>query len=162
MVLSPELAELLQAHLDARPPLPSCERPHRAGRCPGGLLFRGERGAPINGRNFAERQWADAVERAGLERVHVHDLRHTYASRLVQLGVPLEQVQLLLGHEDLKTSQRYAHLVPTDGWEGVRAALSTSLTAARLAAAADGPGDGPGANTISPRRATTSGRLRAV
>lgn len=136
--LSPELAELLAQHLALRPPLPTCERPHRAGRCPGGLVFRGERDAPIDGHNFASRQWRQACELAGLPGVHLHDLRHTYASRLVQQGVPLERVQLLLGHADLSTSQIYAHLVPTDDWDEVRAALSTSVTAARCAAAAAG------------------------
>jgi site-specific recombinase XerD len=56
----------------------------------------------------------------------------------VQQGVDLQRVQLLLGHEDLKTTQIYAHLRPEDDWEDVRAALSTSVTAARAAGA--GPG----------------------
>lgn len=152
--LSPELTGLLREWLDRHPPGPSCGKPHRAGRCIGGLLIRGAKGAPIDGHNFTERQWRQAVELAGfyVERpssrrtvdgspavrrvltVHPHDLRHTYASRLVQLGVPLERVQLLLGHEDLTTTQRYAHLRPEDDWDDVRAALSTSVTAARAAA----------------------------
>jgi integrase len=144
--LSPELGALLQEHLDLHPPKRTCGVKHVAGRCPGGLLLTGPQGPPINGRNFGERQWKRACEEAGffVERrrgdrtvrtatVTPHDLRHTYASRLVQQGVPLERVQLLLGHEDLKTTQRYAHLRPTDDWDQVRAALSTSLTAARAA-----------------------------
>jgi integrase len=152
--LSPELAALLQDHLDRNPPKTACGVRHVAGRCPGGLLLTGAHGSPINGRNFGERQWKRACEDAGyfVERPHPserladgsprmvrsatvtpHDLRHTYASRLVQLGVALERVQLLLGHEDIKTTQRYAHLRPTDDWDQVRAALSTSLTAARAA-----------------------------
>jgi integrase len=156
--VAPELAALLQEWLDRNPPLPSCGKPHRTGRCPGGLLIRGEKGAPIDGRNFDQRQWRQAIELAGfytempskrkdkdgkplmrrVPTVHPHDLRHTYASRLVQQGVPLERVQLLLGHEDLKTTQIYAHLRPEDDWDDVRAALSTSVTAARAAGA--GPG----------------------
>jgi integrase len=156
--LSSELAGLLQEWLDRNPPLPSCGKPHRAGRCPGGLLIRGEMGAPVDGHNFDQRQWRQAIELAGfytevptgkkgadgkplsrrVPTVHPHDLRHTYASRLVQQGVPLERVQLLLGHEDLKTTQIYAHLRPEDDWGDVRAALSTSVTAARAAGA--GPG----------------------
>jgi integrase len=144
--LSPELAELLQAHLDLHPPAATCGRTHRGGRCPSGLLFTGEKNAPVDAHNFGQRQWRDACERAGFYvesgvrrkvTVRPHDLRHSYASRLVQLGVPLERVQLLLGHQDLTTTQRYAHLAATDGWDEVRAALSTSVTAAR--AAADGP-----------------------
>jgi integrase len=41
-----------------------------------------------------------------------HILRHTAASHLVMSGVPLETVQVILGHEDLKTTQRYRHLAP--------------------------------------------------
>jgi site-specific recombinase XerD len=63
--------------------------------------------------------------------VRVYDLRHTYASRLVQQGVGLERIQLLLGHASYATSQIYAHLIPTDDFDEVRAALSTSVTAAR-------------------------------
>ena len=71
--------------------------------------------------------------------MRVYDLRHTYASRLVQQGVSLERVQLLLGHASYATTAVYASLVPTDDWDEVRAALSTSVTAAR-AEAAKGPG----------------------
>ena len=42
----------------------------------------------------------------------IHSLRHTFASRLVQKGVPLYTVQKLLGHTDIRTTQRYAHLAP--------------------------------------------------
>lgn len=40
----------------------------------------------------------------------IHSLRHTYATRLVNLGVPLYEVQVLLGHSDSKTTERYAKL----------------------------------------------------
>jgi len=53
-----------------------------------------------------------ARERAGLEDLHFHDLRHTFASRLVQAGVPLYEVMHLTGHKSLEMVQRYAHLAP--------------------------------------------------
>lgn len=135
--LSNELAELLQSWLDGHPPARTCGKPHRAGRCPGGMLITGPNGAPIHGPNFERRQWTTAVRHAGIGHARVHDLRHSYASHLLQQGIPLERVQLLLGHADIATSQRYAHLVKDD-WAAVRSALSTSLTAAR-AAETDGP-----------------------
>ena len=47
-----------------------------------------------------------------LKDVHPHVLRHTFCSRLVQLGVPLANVQELMGHEVIETTMRYAHLSP--------------------------------------------------
>jgi integrase len=58
--------------------------------------------------------WKAAVKRAGLADVVLHDLRHTFASRLVQKGVPLLAVSKLLGHASLTMTMRYAHLAPDD------------------------------------------------
>jgi len=59
------------------------------------------------------REWfEDAVKSAGLEDFHYHDLRHTFASRLVMAGVPLAAVQELMGHRFIVTTQRYSHLAP--------------------------------------------------
>jgi integrase len=55
--------------------------------------------------------WFDAaVERAGIEGVTWHTLRHTFASRLVMLGVNLKTVQVLMGHKSITMTARYAHL----------------------------------------------------
>lgn len=51
-------------------------------------------------------------ERAGIESLRIHDLRHTFASFLVQNGVPIYQVSTLLGHSDTRITQRYAHIAP--------------------------------------------------
>lgn len=53
-----------------------------------------------------------ARKKAGLEDVRFHDLRHTFASRLVQAGVPLYDVMHMTGHKSLEMVQRYAHLAP--------------------------------------------------
>ena len=47
-----------------------------------------------------------------MDDVRFHDLRHTFASRLVQGGVPLYNVMQLMGHKSLEMVQRYAHLAP--------------------------------------------------
>ena len=54
--------------------------------------------------------WKTAFERAKLEDVTMHDLRHTFASRLVMKNVPLLTVSRLLGHSDIKMTMRYSHL----------------------------------------------------
>lgn len=56
------------------------------------------------------RSFATACKNAGLDGLRIHDLRHTFASLLVRRGVPLYHVMQLLGHSDIKTTQRYAHL----------------------------------------------------
>jgi integrase len=57
----------------------------------------------------------------GRPDLHFHDLRHTYASWLVQSGVHLRAVQELLGHSTLTMTQRYSHLAPEHLREAVRA-----------------------------------------
>jgi integrase len=54
--------------------------------------------------------WKRIRRRAGLEDVRVHDLRHSFASFGVGLGLPLQQVGKLLGHSQIATTERYAHL----------------------------------------------------
>jgi len=55
--------------------------------------------------------WRRIRARAGLDDMRLHDLRHSFASFLVNDGVSLYVVQTLLGHANAKTTQRYAHLV---------------------------------------------------
>ena len=54
--------------------------------------------------------WNNARKRAGLNDFRIHDLRHSFASSLVNAGRSLYEVQELLGHADIKTTSRYAHL----------------------------------------------------
>jgi integrase len=54
--------------------------------------------------------WDTARKLAGLADVRMHDLRHSFASLLINSGRTLYEVQRLLGHTQIKTTQRYAHL----------------------------------------------------
>jgi len=66
------------------------------------------------------RAFEGACRRAGLEDVTFHTLRHTFASRLAQAGVPLNTVRELLGHGDMTVTMRYAHLAPNNLREAVQ------------------------------------------
>jgi integrase len=54
--------------------------------------------------------WEVVTEKAGISGVRVHDLRHCFASLLVNSGASLPLIGRLLGHTQPKTTQRYAHL----------------------------------------------------
>jgi integrase len=66
------------------------------------------------------RHWFEkAVVKAGIADFHWHDLRHTFASRLTMLGVPLVQVQELMGHSSIAMTARYSHLAPAFAGDAV-------------------------------------------
>ena len=93
IVLSPEAVAVLSR-------IPRVEdNPHVIpGRVPGKPLRN------LNG------PWAIVCARAGLEDMRIHDLRHSYASRALALGESLPMIGRLLGHAEVETTARYAHL----------------------------------------------------
>lgn len=62
--------------------------------------------------NLKPRWFTEAVREAKLGDLTWHDLRHTFASRLVMAGVNLRTVQELMGHKTITMTARYAHLSP--------------------------------------------------
>lgn len=85
-----------------------------------------------------ERWFERCVQAAGVPDFRWHDLRHTFASRMVMAGVNLRTVQKLLGHKGILMTMRYAHLTPAhlrDAVErlaGERAATRTATGPMRL------------------------------
>jgi len=73
-------------------------------------------------------KFAKIVKRAGIENFRFHDLRHTFATRLVQSGVDIYRVSHLLGHKDLKITQRYSHHYPESLRSAVEVLSVTNLS----------------------------------
>jgi integrase len=94
---------------------------------PGALVLTSKTGAPIEPGNFA-RTFYLMSERAGLRRITVHQTRHTAATLLKSMGVQARDVQLILGHSNVSTTQQlYQHGYVEehrDMLSGVAAALS--------------------------------------
>ena len=79
-----------------------------AGRPRDALVFTAPEGGPDDDGNFRDRIWYPAGEAAGIRGFPPRIMRHTAASWLVIDGVPLYDVQALLGHESYRTTERYA------------------------------------------------------
>jgi len=85
--------------------------------------------------------WAYAVRKSKVKGIRFHDLRHTFASRLMQRGVPLKAVQELLGHGSIVMTMRYAHLAPGDLRHAVEL-LSRKITTQSATQVESAKGDG--------------------
>lgn len=76
---------------------------------PDAPVFLNSKGKPYRDVKTA---FNSAVKRAGIQDFTFHDLRHTFASRLVMRGVNLTTVKELMVHKHINMTLRYAHLSP--------------------------------------------------
>jgi integrase len=131
------LADMLAAHIE---------------QYASGFIFTAPHGGPVLHHNFKRRHYTTACINAGLgtkvnqehnrparyQGVRFHDLRHTCAAFLLDLGRNLHEIKEYLGHSSIRvTSDRYGHLYP-----GTRAAMADALDSMFLRAesrASDGP-----------------------
>ncbi len=81
-----------------------------AGR-PDDLIFAGDDGARLT---TVKKSWTAVLAAAAIKDFRIHDLRHSFASRVKRGGADLYAVQRLLGHSSPVMTQRYAHLQPDD------------------------------------------------
>lgn len=98
--LSPEAERVLATWLD------ECPTPSTT------WVFPGERN-PSKPTPCIKSAWQRIRTRAGLKDVRIHDLRHSFASYAANAGAPLYAIGAALGHKDVRTTQRYAHLTDT-------------------------------------------------
>jgi len=84
-------------------------------------------GKPRDGRSFMVRIYLPALEKAKIEGVTWHTLRHSFASRLVMKGVDIRTIQELMGHSTIMMTMRYAHLSPEHLREAVNRASLTEI-----------------------------------
>jgi integrase len=68
---------------------------------------------PDQGHHAFDFWWREVLEKSKVKNFHWHDLRHTFASRLVMAGTDIYTVSKLLRHGSVKTTERYAHLADT-------------------------------------------------
>ncbi|WPU65890.1 tyrosine-type recombinase/integrase [Peredibacter starrii] len=76
----------------------------------GSFIFSNVTGRPIDANNFRSRTWAMTFEACEVRRIRIHDARHTYASLFMMNGGNLYDLKKVLGHVDIKTTEKYAHL----------------------------------------------------
>jgi integrase len=75
---------------------------------------------PMDANNFIHRVFAPALRKAKIANFRWHDLRHTFASRLVMDGVDIRTVQELMGHKTITITMKYSHLSPGHQMDAVQ------------------------------------------
>ncbi len=95
------------------------------------LVFFNGNGTMIDRHNL-RRAFNVATKKAGIADFRFHDLRHTFATRLVQRGIDIYKVSKLLGHKDVRMTQRYSHHCPDSLRDGVDILTSISDSSANF------------------------------
>ena len=110
---------------------------------PPAWVFTNRDGEPLDGDNLRRRVFQPALAKANLRQVRLHDLRHTFASLLIQQDESLAYVRDQLGHSSIQvTVDIYGHLVPGSNRAAVDRldAMPTSIPAASGATDASAKG----------------------
>ncbi|MBI4591454.1 MAG: tyrosine-type recombinase/integrase [Candidatus Rokubacteria bacterium] len=106
--MAPTVAHTLQGHL------------LKVADVPDALVFPARRGKPMDPDNLIKREFQPALVRAELRQIRFHDLRHTYASLLINNGENIKYIAEQMGHASVQiTLDRYGHLFPSVRREAV-------------------------------------------
>ncbi len=106
VVMSPELAKVLQGHREAQ--LEVSEEATATDS-----VFQSRNGKPLVASTVV-REFQRTLERAGLRKMRFHDLRHTYGALTASMGAPPKFIQSQMGHASLTiTLDTYGHLMPS-------------------------------------------------
>jgi integrase len=85
-------------------------------------IFPGIKSESLDATAWRRRTFEKMLALAGLKKMRVHDLRHTYASLMLEQGEPLIYIQRQLGHHSIQiTADIYSHLIPTTDSKAVNA-----------------------------------------
>jgi len=106
--MAPTVAHTLQGHL------------LHVADAPDALVFPARRGKPLDPDNLVKREFQPALARAQLRQIRFHDLRHTYASLLINNSENIKYIAEQMGHASVQiTLDRYGHLFPNVRREAV-------------------------------------------
>jgi len=106
--VDPEIRQMVTRILDLRTPAPSV----RLAQSLGPLLPRP--GSPNTVYHTLREALNQAAQRAGCPHITCHQLRHTYATEMIRLGVSLPALMQLLGHKDIRMTMRYVQVTQLD------------------------------------------------
>lgn len=106
-----------------------------------------------------QKPWRRLRKRAGLDDVRIHDLRHSFASDALQLGEDLTMIGRLLGHTQVQTTARYAHL-KTDPIRAAANKVSDAIALALTLPVRKLEDDSDAIDVNDHRRARHSGAIR--
>ncbi|MBM3802115.1 MAG: hypothetical protein FJW26_07350 [Acidimicrobiia bacterium] len=106
------------------------------------FVFFGRGSQPLHN-GIKHSGWMKYLRKAGIRNLRWHDLRHTFASRLVMRGVDLYTVSKLMGHHSMEMTERYTHLAPnylknavdtlvSDGQNGTRTGTNQNTPSVTL------------------------------
>jgi integrase len=83
-------------------------------------VFINSDGSPLDQHNFRKRVYVGLLAKAGIRQIRFHDLRHTFASLLLQQGESLTYVKDQMGHHSIQvTVDIYGHLIPGSNKQAV-------------------------------------------